>query len=159
MRRRCEVLLLLGCLSWAHANAQTPAAPAPPESERCRAGDIELYDGGGDAGLGHSEQIIELRNRSQRTCTLLGSPELLFFDDYGKRVVEAYGKNRGDYTFTEEPVRLVTLQPGEFAHFKVATTSCSSGQECLHFNKLQVVLPGDYVPLNVARPGSNLQGI
>lgn len=156
MRRRWGVLLLLGCLSWTRGEAQSGATP---ESIRCRAGDIELYDGGDDTGLGRSEQVIELRNRSQRTCTLLGPPELLFFDEYGKRVANPYGRNQGGSMSTAEPVRLVTLQPGEFAHFKVGTTSCNSGQECLHFNKLQVVLPGDYVPLNVGRSISNFQGV
>jgi hypothetical protein len=158
MHLRWGLPLLLGCLSWARAEAQ-PAAGAAPESTRCRAADIELYDGGGDAGLGHSEQIIELRNRSQRTCTLLGPPLLLFFDEHGKRLAEPYGRNTGDYMFGAEPMQLVTLQPGEFAHFKVGMTSCNNEDGCYSFYRLEVVLPGDYVPLNVGKSSSALMRI
>jgi hypothetical protein len=120
---------------------------------RCRADDIELYDGGGDAGVGNSEQVIELRNRSQRTCTLLGSPQLLFFDEHGQRLADPYGRNTGDSIFPE-PVQLVTLQPGEFAHFKVGMTRCNDERVCLQYNRLEVMLPGDYVRLNVGRSAS-----
>ena len=151
MRSGSGILLLLCCLTWARGYAQSKAA-APPEGVRCHAVDIELYEGGGAAGPGRSsEQVIDLRNRSQRSCTLLGPPLLVSFDEHGQRVAEPYGRNRNDSLFAEGQVRLVTLEPGEFAHFKVAMTSCNNGQDCLYFNKLEVVLPGDYVPLNIGK--------
>ena len=152
MRFQSGVLLLLSIssLSWARGIAQ-PGAGTSSGSVHCRAADIELYDGGSQTRAGHIEQVVELRNRSQQSCTLLGPPLLVSFDEHGERVVEPYGRNRGDSLFGEGELRLVTLQPGEFAHFKVSMTSCNNGQDCLPFNKLQVVLPGDYAPLNVAR--------
>jgi Protein of unknown function (DUF4232) len=142
--RRC-ILLPFACLLWARVEAQIETAPVV---EHCRAADIELYQGGGDAGLGHGESIIELRNRSQRTCTMFGPPELLFFDEHGKRLSIPYGKNTDDYMFTVEPAHLVTLRPGDFAHFRVGSTSCSE-ESCPQFSRLDMVLPGDDVRLNL----------
>jgi Protein of unknown function (DUF4232) len=174
MRLRWGLFLLLGCSVWARGQtwpqgqAQTrpqtrsqarPAVEPPDAGVRCRGADVELYEGGSSAALGHSERVIQLRNRSQRTCTMLGSPEVVFFDDYSKRLPGRYGRNSGDYMFTSEPVQLVTLQPGEFAHFKIETTSCSEQAECLHFSRMDVVLPGDNAPLTVARSPSNVTGI
>jgi hypothetical protein len=150
MRFWSGVLLLLSSVSWARGDAQ-PGVGTGSEGVNCRATDIELYDGGSAVGAGHIEQVVELRNRSQRSCTLLGPPLLVSFDEHGQRVAEPYGRNRGSSLFGEGDLRLVTVQPGEFAHFKVSMTSCNNGGDCVPFNKLQVMLPGDYVPLNVAR--------
>ena len=150
MRFGSGVLLLLSCLTWARGNAQ-PGVGSGSDSVNCRAADIELYDGGSAVAAGHIEQVVELRNRSVRSCTLLGPPLLVSFDERGHRVAEPYGRNRSTSLFGEGDLRLVTLEPGDFAHFKVSMTSCNNGQDCVPFNKLQVMLPGDYVPLNVAR--------
>lgn len=147
MHFRSGVLLLLCSVSWARGDAQ----PAGSGSVHCRAADIELYDGGANVSAGHIEQVVELRNRSQQACTMLGPPLLVSFGEHGQRVAEPYGRNRGSSLFGEGDLRLVTLDPGEFAHFKLSMTACNNGQDCVPFNRLQVMLPGDYVPLNVAR--------
>ncbi len=164
MRLRWKILFLLGCLGWVHgardASGQTrPKVDPASTSEQCRAADIELYNGGGDAALGHNEQVIELRNHSKRTCTLLGPPQVFFLDDRGKRLPEPYAKNRGDQLSTTEPVQLVTLAPGDFANFKLGMTTCNDEAGCLQFSRLNVVLPGDNVPLSVERTASALTGI
>jgi len=115
----------------------------------CRARQVEIYQEGGDAGLGSGRQIVGLRNASPHSCTLFAIPRLEFFDAAGKRLTIPYGKNQAAMMFEQQPERLVTLQPGEFAHFMLGT---STGDQRFRYHTMRALLPGDEMPLAVGAP-------
>lgn len=113
---------------------------AQAQTSKCRAGDLELFREGGEAGLGHSVSVVGLRNTSARRCTLFGTPRLLFFDKTGRSLTLPYSKNELDYMFAKQQERLVNLAPGDFAYILIGTWV---GDQHLHFKALRAVLPGD----------------
>ena len=140
----------------ARAQGAGAQAAGAPELARCSLRQVEIYQEGGDAGLGSGEQIVGLRNVSGQRCTLFGVPRLEFFDKAGKRLAIPYGKNEAAMMVEPQAERLVTLEPGGFAYFMIGTTT---GDEHLHFQSMRVVLPGDDVPLTVGAWQGELQSI
>jgi len=133
---------------------QAVEATAP---HACKARQVEIYQEGGDAGLGSAGQTVGLRNVLGERCTLFGVPQLEFFDKGGKRLAIPYSKNGAAMMVEAQTERLVTLEPGGFAYFMIGTTT---GDEHLKFHSMRVVLPGDDVPLTVDEPGDReLQSI
>ncbi|HTV07616.1 MAG TPA: DUF4232 domain-containing protein [Candidatus Aquilonibacter sp.] len=113
----------------------------------CRLSRMEIYEQGGDAGLGHGEQTVAVRNISGTACEMEGVPRLEFFDKAGAPVKVNYGRNAPDYMFEQQPVSRVVLEPGGFAHFMISMTT---GDQRQKFISMKVVLPGDVQPFMVS---------
>jgi hypothetical protein len=125
------------------AFAQTPPA--------CKARQLEVYQEGGDAGLGSQGQYVGLRNVSTTACTLHGVPGLHFFDRAGHVLNIPYSRNRGAMMEQSQPESTVTLAPGDFATFTIGT---NTGNMTHRFHEMRMTVPGDDTSLLIAGEGA-----
>jgi len=123
--------------------AQTPPA--------CKAHQLEVYQEGGDAGLGSQGQSIGLRNISTTTCTLHGVPGLHFFDRAGHVLNIPYSRNRGAMMEQPQPESTITLAPGDFASFAIGT---NTGDMTHRFHEMRMTVPGDNTSLLIGGEGA-----
>jgi hypothetical protein len=138
--RACAVGLLwaFGCHL---ATAQKSTEATIPA---CHWRQLDLYDEGGEGGTGHDFYVFGLRNISAQSCALFGIPQLVFFDNHGRRLALPYGRNVTDFMFAKQPEQPVDLKPGDFAYFMIGR---AIGDPHLRFAAMRVLLPGDNTAL------------
>lgn len=98
------------------------AAGAPP----CHAGGLALHQGGGGGALGTDYQHVLLVNRSARTCSVAGYPEVQAVDAEGGAIGVPFHTGASTPSDTGGHPRTITLEPGAAATFEMNTGTAAN---------------------------------
>ncbi len=130
----------------ASTSSAPPAAQGPPS---CATGDLQVYLGLNQGAAGHIYQVIDFKNISGRTCTLLGYPGVSFA---AGTPVKQVGQAADEDPTT--PRVTVTLAPGDVANALLSYTQAGfyTPSKCAQVSTafIQVYPPNQTTPVYVA---------
>jgi hypothetical protein len=118
------------------------AAGAPP----CPSSALALHAGRGGAGLGTYYGHTLLVNRSDRTCSVSGLPQVTPIDAAGREIRAPFETDGHTTTMSGNHPRTITLEPGAAATFEMNSgTAANYPRSSCHPRKaatLEVAIPG-----------------
>lgn len=139
----------------ASTSSSTPTTTAP--GGRCRTADLTLGAGIGSGALGRIVTDYYFANVGKTSCALTGYPGFAVLDAAGNVVQRPAVRAAGPGTTQAQPVRTVTLGPGQLALFVVADVDNVPNPDCPQQfpegTTLQVYPPGETTPIRKAWSG------
>lgn len=128
--------------------ATVPAPQAPPIGNNSTCDTVAVAEGSGSAWSEHLDIMIVLTNRSRRTCTMTGYPQVVAFTDDGRSAPAELVPGP-----SEGPAPTVRLAPGQAASARLEGLEVNSTGEpdCPRYTRLQVAAPGATQPAGIAR--------
>ncbi len=128
-------------------------SPLPIGPPRCTAARLRLSSLGQQGATGHGVLGFALRNTSARACQTFGYPGVLFLDSTARALPTQPARVTSDL-LGSAPVRLLVLNPGQIASFRLGVTHGSgSSAGCATADVVQVIPPDDTQTLRVGIPG------
>jgi hypothetical protein len=112
---------------------------------------------GSEGATGHIQASFQLRNVSQKPCSLFGYPGAQMLDTKGKNVPTRVQRGGAFFADTRRPPRKVLLAPGRSARFvfgystnpEYGSGTTGAPQSCPAAAKLEVTPPNTYSRLAV----------
>jgi uncharacterized protein DUF4232 len=128
------------------------AAVGSGTSNQCRAAGLALSYLGGQGATGHGELGFALENTASSPCSTGGYPGIQFLAQDGAPLPTTAQHTTDDF-FGHLPLRVVTLQPGQTASFRLGVShGAGSSAACSTADGLQVIAPNDTATLKVPIP-------
>ena len=110
---------------------------------------------GSQGATGHIEASFQLRNASQKSCTLFGYPGAQMLGAKGNSLPTHLQRGGAFFADTRRPPRIVSLAPGQSARFAFGYSDnpeYGGGKPCLQAAQLEVTPPNTYSQLVISLP-------
>jgi hypothetical protein len=141
------------------AGTSSASAPGAATPGRCAPQQLGLAYLGSQGATGHIEASFQLRNASQKQCTLFGYPGAQMLGANGNLLPTHVQRGGSFFTETRRAPHTVSLAPGEAARFVFGYSDnpeYGGGKACPQAVKLEVTPPNTYSRLAVSMPaGAN----
>ncbi|HET9721355.1 MAG TPA: DUF4232 domain-containing protein [Solirubrobacteraceae bacterium] len=128
----------------------TTASPAKTSSA-CTASDLTPDFIGSDAATGHVVLAFGLHNTSSAACHTYGYPGVQFRAS-GNPIATDAQRVTQDFAGSV-PLVQITLQPGQWASFRMITNDVSSNA-CQSADSVQIIAPDDTATMSVSLPNA-----
>jgi Protein of unknown function (DUF4232) len=142
----------------APAGTSSPSTPQTAASERCTPQQLRLAYLGSQGATGHIEASFQLRNGSQKPCTLFGYPGAQMLDAKGNNLPTHVQRGGAFFADTRRAPHNVLLAPQQSARFvfgystnpEYGSGTTSAPKPCPAAVKLEVTPPNTYSQLVVS---------
>ena len=142
----------------APAGTSSPSTSQTTASGRCTPQQLQLAYVGSQGATGHIEASFQLRNASQKPCTLFGYPGAQMLDAKGRDLPTHVQRGGAFFPETRAAPRKVLLSPGQSARFvfgfsvnpEYGSGTTGAPQRCPAAAKVEVTPPNTYSQLAVS---------